>query len=134
MYAMHERKDDGQNQGGARAKWGDGRIAFFALRVSIAADLASKVPMSRIHAKHKARLGISYRQFLRLVREFRDEAKEEKATLDLSPAPRTPSPPAAPQSEVRKPLYTGPPAQRTFHFDPMNAYRNDYGVEEKLDE
>jgi hypothetical protein len=69
-----------------------------------------------------------------LVREYRAEAEEKKAALDLSPAPTTPFPPAAPQSEVRKPLYTGPPAQRTFHFDPMDAYRNDYGVKEKLDE
>ena len=52
-----------------RANWGDGGIAFFALRAEIAGELDRKVPMSRIYAKHRLRLGISYRQFIRLVRE-----------------------------------------------------------------
>ena len=50
-----------------RAKSGDGGIAFFALRAEIAGELDRKVPMSRIYAKHRLRLGISYRQFIRLA-------------------------------------------------------------------
>ncbi|MBT3072038.1 hypothetical protein KKP04_14340 [Rhodomicrobium sp. Az07] len=108
-----------------RAKWGDGRIAFTALLPEIAGELTRKAPMSRIYAKHKSRLGVSYRQFIRLVREYRDQASDDAAPVGLPGlGAASPSPPADGRS--RTPLYVGPHEERTFHFDPMDAYRKKY--------
>ncbi|MFT4080216.1 hypothetical protein [Rhodomicrobium sp.] len=108
-----------------RAKWGDGRIAFTALLPEIAGELTRKAPMSRIYAKHKTRLGISYRQFIRLVREYRHQASDDDDPVGLPGlGVASPSPPA--DGRPRKPLYVGPPEERTFHFDPMDAYRKKY--------
>ena len=59
--------------------------------------------MSRIYAKHRLRLGISYRQFIRLVREFREQAGRAP---DAAPVPLQESPPqyerASPDPENRR--------------------------------
>ncbi|ADP72048.1 hypothetical protein Rvan_2840 [Rhodomicrobium vannielii ATCC 17100] len=107
-----------------RAKWGDGRIAFTALLPEIAGELTRKAPMSRIYAKHKTRLGVSYRQFIRLVREYRDQASDAAPVGLPGLGAASPSPPA--HGRPRTPLYVGPPEERTFHFDPMDAYRKKY--------
>ncbi len=125
-----------------RANWGDGGIAFFALRAEIAGELDRKVPMSRIYAKHRLRLGISYRQFIRLVREFREQAGRAPAAAPVplqeipphheraSPdpenrrAPPAPANPAASESQrARAPVLPKTEPPRDFHYDPMDAYR-----------
>ena len=125
-----------------RANWGDGRIAFLALRAEIAGELDRKVPMSRIYAKHRLRLGISYRQFIRLVREFREQAGRAPAAAPgplqeipprherASPDPQNrrampaPSNPAASESQrARAPVLPKTESPSDFHFDPMDAHR-----------
>ena len=125
-----------------RANWGDGRIAFLALRAEIAGELDRKVPMSRIYAKHRLRLGISYRQFIRLVREFREQPRRapaaapvplqeilprhERASPDpenrrAAPAPAQPA--ASELQRARAPAVPETESTRDFHFDPTDAYR-----------
>ncbi len=129
---MNMREPDGEGPKPGRAKWGHGRVVFFALRAEIAAELDRKVPMSRIYAKHKARLAISYRQFTRLVRELREEMGPRQGALFDFRAQDGEE--AAAQAiggqvgglEPRKPAYAGAPENkkyRDFHYDPMDAYR-----------
>ena len=125
-----------------RANWGDGGIAFFALRAEIAGELDRKVPMSRIYAKHRLRLGISYRQFIRLVREFREQAGRAPAAAPVplqeipphheraSPDPENrracpaPAHPAASESQrARAPVLPKTESPSDFHYDPTDAYR-----------
>ena len=88
---------------------------LFSLRAEIVGELDRKVPMSRIYAKHWLRLGISYRQFIRLVREFREQAGR---------APPAQASPAASESQrARAPVLPKTEPPRDFHCDPMDAYR-----------
>ena len=119
----HERS---QEKGESRGPNGEtGASPFTRLLPEIVSELRLKAPMSRIYAKHKGRLGISYRQFIRLVREYRDEASDE-AGPGSPPRLEAASPSPPPEAGARKPLYIGPPEERTFHFDPMDAYRKKY--------
>ena len=122
---MSEREGSQEKGERPRARWGDGRIAFYALLPEIVSELRLKAPMSRIYAKYKGRLGISYRQFIRLVREYRDQASDKVAPV-APPRLEAASPSPPPEAGARKPLYVGPPEERTFHFDPMDAYRKKY--------
>ena len=125
-----------------RANWGDGGIAFFALRAEIAGELDRKVPMSRIYAKHQLSLGISYRQFIRLAREFREQAGRAPAAAPVplqeippyheraSPDPENrrampaPANPAASESQrARAPVPPKTESPSDFHYDPTDAYR-----------
>ena len=139
---MAVRESDEKEAKRRRAHWGDGRIVFFALRAEIVGELDRKVPMSRIYAKHRLRLGISYRQFIRLVREFREQAGRAPAAAPVplqeippqygraSPdpenrrAPPAPANPAASELQrARAPVLPKTEPPRDFHYDPMDAYR-----------
>src|SRR5258706_543821 len=111
----------------SRARWGDGRVIFFALLPQIADELDSKIPITRIYSKHKDRLGISYRQFIRLVREY--ETKNKSVSSDPSAPAAAAKLPAPPSSvEPHRPIYTPPQSrkERDFHYDPVDAYTKKY--------
>ena len=114
-----------------RADWGAGRQAFLVLAADILADLGRLPSGRKVYGKFKDRLGMSYSQFCYWVKRYRQEADQAAKARSLDAAalhampPRAPAAPAAPP-DGHKPLYLGPSEQRTFHYDPMDAYRKKY--------
>lgn len=114
-----------------RAEWRAGRQAFLVLASEVFAGLEGAASRRKVYEKFKDRLGMSYSQFCYWVKRYRQEA-DQAATVrshdvaaPLSTPPRASAAPAAP-SDGHKPLYFGPSEQRTFHYDPMDAYRKKY--------
>ena len=99
-----------------------------------------KVPMCGIYAKHRLRLGIA-RRFIRLVREFREQAgapaaapvplqeippHHERASPDPKNRRAMPAPanPAASESQrARAPVPPKTESPSDFHYDPTDTYR-----------
>ena len=54
-----------KGSGSKRARWGEGRVAYAALAPEIAKALEGGLPMTKVYALFEARLGMSYRQFIR---------------------------------------------------------------------
>ena len=84
--------------------------------------------MSRIYAKHQLRLGISYRQFIRLVREFREQAGRAPAAApvpvqEIPPHPAPAQPAASESQKARAPVLPKTESSSDFHYDPTDAYR-----------
>jgi hypothetical protein len=75
------REGESRAGGSDKKRWGDGRVAFFALMPQIALGLARKEPKSRIYERHKEALKVSYRQFVYLTHEYRDELNARMETL-----------------------------------------------------
>ena len=117
-----------------RAEWGAARQAFLVLAPSILADLDRSVARTKVYAKFKDRLGMSYSQFCYWVKTYRQKAGEmaKASSLDGSNSLPHASASLAAVPGGHKPLYSGPPAQRTFHFDPMDAYRKEFGIKDDI--
>jgi hypothetical protein len=114
-----------------RADWGAGRQALLGLASEVFAGLERSASRRKVYEKFKDRLGMSYSQFCYWVKRYRQEAEQtaKARSLDAPAAHLTPSrasaAPAVPL-DGHKPLYLGPSEQRTFHYDPMDAYRKKY--------
>jgi hypothetical protein len=114
-----------------RAEWGAARQAFLVLATEILVDLDRLGPRTKVYEKFKDRLGMSYSQFCYWVRRYRQEGTQaaKAASFDGPAAHAMPAQvigaPAAPSGD-HKPLYLGPSGQRTFHYDPLDAYRKKY--------
>ena len=114
-----------------RADWGAGRQAFLVLAPEVFAGLERSATRRKVYETFKDRLGMSYSQFCYWVKRYRQEADQAAKARSLDVAaphsmpPRASAAPAA-SSDGHKPLYLGPSEQRTFHYDPMDAYRKKY--------
>lgn len=114
-----------------RTPWGDGRVAFRAHSAEILARIALGWPRSRVWREFRDRLGgLSSSQFNRYV---------QAALADPETAPTTVKPPAPSALDTidayraRRAAETANAQQepestslKTFHFDPMDAYRKKY--------
>ena len=56
-------------------RWGRGRVAFIADLTSIRSELSRAIPMTKIFAARKDRLGISYAAFCKLVARYAADAR-----------------------------------------------------------
>ncbi len=91
-------------------------MAYAALAPEIAKALEGGLPMTKVYALFEARLGMSYRQFIRYANP---RAKER----DHDPSPRPVQKPA--RAEARDGTasprqLSGAGAARGFHFDPSD--------------
>ena len=102
--------------GSKRARWGEGRVAYAALAPEIAKALEERLPMTKVYALFEARLGMSYRQFIRYASP---RAKER----EHDPSPRPVQKPARAEARERASSprqLPGAGAARGFHFDPSD--------------
>ena len=109
-----------------RAGWGEARLAFAVLAAEIFAILNHPVALSAVHARFKDRLNMSYSQFCYWVKEYRRREMKTgngRINQDSSLASDTNSSPREASANKRGPLYIKPDPPRTFHYDPMDAYR-----------
>ena len=97
-----------EESGRERARWGEGRVAYAALAPEIAKALEEGLPMTKVYALFEARLGMSYRQFIRY-------ASPREKERDHDPTTRPVQKPARAEARDRPP---GPENARGFHFDP----------------
>ena len=105
-----------KGSGSKRARWGEGRVAYAALAAEIAKALEGGLPMTKVYALFEARLGMSYRQFIRYASP---RAKER----DHDPSPRPVQKPARAEARDRAAGPRQPPGAsnaRGFHFDPSD--------------
>ena len=105
-----------KGSGSKRARWGEGRVAYAALAPEIAKALGEGLPMTKVYALFEARLGMSYRQFIRYASP---RAKER----DHDPTPMPVQKPARAEAcdgaaSPRK--LPGAGNARGFHFDPSD--------------
>jgi hypothetical protein len=105
-----------------RILWGHGRVAFLAHSAAIRAQLALGRSKMDVWREFCDRLGgLEYSRFTRYV--------ANKTMVATPPPPLLAaelSPPRA-QTEPREPLGAGSrKKEQGFHFDPMDAYRQDY--------
>jgi hypothetical protein len=121
--------------------WAEGRLFFLALLPEIEAALAKARSLRGFHEEHKARLHMSYPQLARYWRAYK-ASQVQKASPAGKPASapskpeldhhsskvRAPEPSTA--SRVEKATSTGSEKKRDFHYDPMDAYRYNFGIKE----
>jgi hypothetical protein len=91
-------------------------VAYAALAPQIAKALEEGLPMTKVYALFEARLGMSYRQFIRYASP---RAKER----DHDPSPRPVQKPARAEARDRAASprqLPGTGAARGFHFDPSD--------------
>jgi hypothetical protein len=103
--------------GRKKARWGEGRVAYAALAPEIAKALEEGLPMTKVYALFEARLGMSYRQFIRYANPSprTKERDHDPSTRPVQPAraealDRPASPRQLPDAG----------AARGFHFDPSD--------------
>jgi hypothetical protein len=103
-----------------------GRVAFIARAEAIIAELDKGWPMKAVHARYAGELNISYAQFTRYVRAYRN-----RKSL-ASPSPREMQKPASgppPRAAARRQGADDKPApqekKRGFYFDPTAVDRKD---------
>ena len=58
-----------------RKPWGSGRVALFARFDTIKTELRQGYPLTVIYERHQAALGVGYRAFCKLVRQYAEDAK-----------------------------------------------------------
>jgi hypothetical protein len=107
-----------ERSGKKRARWGEGRVAYAALAPEIAKALEEGLPMTKVYALFEARLGMSYRQFIRYANPS-PRTKER----DHDPSPRPVQRPARAEARDRPPSprqLPGAGDARGFHFDPSD--------------
>jgi len=107
-----------KGSGRKSAQWGEGRVAFAALAPEIAKALEEGLPMTKVYALFEARLGMSYRQFVRYANPSRP-AKERQR----DPSPRPLQKPVRAEARDRPPSprqLPGASDARGFHFDPSD--------------
>jgi hypothetical protein len=120
---------------GDRARWGEARHSFRVLAGEILAELDASASKKQVYEKHRARLRMSYVTFTRWVRTHqkpressdapllahleaskaadREAASPQASALQDKPAPRKPG---------SGPLIVRSEKERTFHWDPTEAF------------
>ena len=79
-----------EGSGRKRTRWGEGRVAYAALAPEIAKALEEGLPMTKVYALFEARLGMSYRQFIRYAPAL--EQRRETMTHPQGPFKSLPGP------------------------------------------
>jgi hypothetical protein len=109
----------------------------------IAEGLARREPHVRIYERHKDQLRITVRQFNYLIREHQAElnalingaarpSQFSSVALAAQSRDTTPSTSRGPP-KAQTPVFIGPDKEekyRDFHFEPLDAYRKNWGIEE----
>jgi hypothetical protein len=119
-------------KGTDRARWGEARHSFRVLSAEIVADLDTSASKKQVYEKHRARLRMSYVTFTRWVRAHQKRRDcFSHATLEASElSGREAAPHQAPAIHERPipykqssgPLIVRSEKERTFHWDPTEAF------------
>ena len=127
-------------KGGDRARWGEARHSFRVLAAEIVAELDSSASKKQVYEKYRTRLKMSYVTFTRWVRAHQKH-RESVSDAPLhalveapKPTDREADPPQA--SEPREkpasdkpssgPLILRSEKERTFHWDPTEAFNQKF--------
>jgi len=98
------------------ARWGEGLVAYAALAPEIVKALEEGLPMTKVYALFEARLGMSYRQFIRYA-----SPRAKERDHDTSPRPiQKPARTEARDRAASPRELPGASAARGFHFDPSD--------------
>ena len=117
---------------GGRAAWGQARHAFRVLSREIMAELKTSASKKEVYENFKDRLGMSYATFAAWVKVHEEKSEapllapleaSDQAPLDqeIADAPRS-APPAAPRKPSSGPLIVRSEKEKTFHWDPTEAF------------
>jgi hypothetical protein len=119
-------------KGTDRARWGEARHSFRVLAAEIMADLDASASKKQVYEKHRARLRMSYVTFTRWVRahQKRRDCVSHSTLETFKPSSREPAPHQAPALHERPrpykqssgPLIVRSEKERTFHWDPTEAF------------
>ncbi len=125
-------------KGGDRARWGEARHSFRVLATEILTELDTSASKKQVYQRYQARLKMSYVTFTRWVRthqkrresvsdaplvallETSKVANREAASPQGSPPQNKPSP------ERTGPLIVRSEKERTFHWDPTEAFNKKF--------
>ena len=127
-------------KGGDRARWGEARHSFRVLAAEIVAELDMSASKKQVYEKYRTRLKMSYVTFTRWVRahQKRRESVSDAplhALLEASkPTDREADPPQAseprekpaPDKPSSGPLILRSEKERTFHWDPTEAFNQKF--------
>ncbi len=127
-------------KGGGRAWWGEARHSFRVLAVEILAELDTSASKKQVYEKYRTRLKMSYVTFTRWVRvhQKRRESVSDAPLLALieasKAANRQANPPRvsapqdkpAPEKMGSGPLIVRSEKERTFHWDPTEAFNQKF--------
>jgi Family of unknown function (DUF5338) len=96
----------------------NGRVSFLALMDEIRRELNAGHFARTVHARYEQRLAMSYRQFLRYVREYGllAEARPHLASPVTRPLAPLTQPAVVPAEQ--QPISTQPPQPKRFIFEP----------------
>ena len=117
---------------GGRAGWGQARHAFRVLSREIMAEIKTSASKKEVFDKFKDRLGMSYATFAAWVKFYEEKRKpqllapleaSDQAPFDpkIADAPRS-APPTAPRKPSSGPLIVRSEKEKTFHWDPTEAF------------
>jgi hypothetical protein len=122
-------------KGGDRARWGEARHSFRVLAVEILAELEASASKKQVYEKYRTRLKMSYVTFTRWVRahQKRRESVSDAPLLALleasKPGDREAASPQASAPHEKPalrpssgPLIVRSEKERTFHWDPTEAF------------
>ena len=117
---------DKPDSAGPARHWGAGRIAFLTILETVRKDVTQGYPLTVIHQRYAASLGVSYSSFARYVQRYitevdTAESRRRKNDRDVTappnktdlPASPTPRPPSAKPSDPN-----AAPMIRQFKYDP----------------
>ena len=122
-------------KGENRARWGEARHSFRVLAAEILAELDTSASKKQVYEKYRTRLKMSYVTFTRWVRAH------QKRLVSVSHAPlevSKPDPEArprqasalhgkpAPDKPTSGPLMVRSEKERTFHWDPTEAFNQKF--------
>ena len=122
-------------KGGDRARWGEARQSFRVLAAQVLAELDRSASKKQVYEKYRTRLKMSYVTFTRWVRahQKRRESVSDAplhALLEASkPTDREAAPPQAsepPDKRSSGPLILRSEKERTFHWDPTEAFNQKF--------
>ena len=113
--------------GAPKRRWGDGRCAFHAHARAIRQELTKGRSLTSIYDEYRDRLGIGYTQFTRYIHALKHNRTQPDAAPP-TPSARRPEPTARVGASSIAPGGASQAANGlpTFHFDPMDAYKQKF--------
>lgn len=119
---------DKPDSAGPARHWGAGRIAFLTILEAVREDVSQGYPLTVIHQRYAAGLGVSYSSFARYVQRYITEAdtvesRRRKSRRDVT-APLNGAEPLPPQPSTKPSDPGDGPMIRQFNYDPR-AYGDD---------
>ena len=96
----------------------NGRTTFLALMEKIRADLKAGHFIKTVHARYERQLGMSYRQFLRYVREYGLLAEARPHLASYASRSSTALSQEGQAHQAGEPIMSEPPHPKRFIFEP----------------